>query len=70
VLHNKGYKNGDDGLEVCGEGSTVGGNRFNRNKDWGICVVDGNINAGFNFGWFNDTGQVTFDCPVPPQCDE
>lgn len=56
------FGNDDDGIEVCGVDNIVTRNEAGFNGEWDVCAVAGNIG-------FSNTGEVTLDCPVPPDCE-
>lgn len=62
VRGNLVFGNGDDGIEICGVDNIVASNEAGFNGDWDVCAVAGNIG-------FSNSGEVTFDCPVPPECE-
>lgn len=67
ILGNRGGRHGGSGLRVTGEGNRVGSNTFNGNSENGICVVDGNQNAGANRGRNNAGRNIAFkadSCPT------
>jgi parallel beta-helix repeat protein len=57
------FGNDDDGIEVCGVDNDVDSNEAWFNGEWDICAAAGNSDAG------NDAGEVTFECPIPPDCE-
>lgn len=64
LRRNRAYGNGIDGIEVCGPGNRLLRNEALFSGDLDICAVEGNTDDG------NVGTDVTFDCPVPPQCEE
>ncbi len=56
-------RNAENGIKVCGVSNVVARNEARFNGEWDICAVAG------NFDIRNAAGEVTFDCPVRPDCE-
>jgi parallel beta-helix repeat protein len=63
LASNLVFGNDDDGIEVCGVDNDVDSNDAWFNGEWDICAAAGNIDAR------NNAGEVTFECPIPPDCE-
>ncbi len=57
------FSSAENGIKVCGVSNVVARNEARFNGDWDICAVAGNIDIR------NAAGEVTFDCPVRPDCE-